>query len=176
MANLLLPISSRDHARGPENAPLTLVAYGDLQCPHCRLVQPIIIEVAGELKDSLRMAFRHFPVTQHHPNAQLAAEALEAAGCQGKFWEMMALVYQDDARLDRDALCRMAKKAGVNLKQFTRDLDGQFYRDRVRADYLSGVRAGVTGTPTIFINGERYTGAYEFDALVAAFLIASRKM
>jgi protein-disulfide isomerase len=176
MANLLVPISSRDHALGPENAPLTLVAYGDLQCPHCRLVQPIITEVAGELKDSLRMAFRHFPITQNHPYAQLAAEALEAAGSQGKFWEMMELIYRDDAPMDRDALCRTAKKAGVNLKQFTRDLDGEVYRDRVRADYLSGVRAGVKGTPTIFINGERYTGAYEFDALVTAFLLASRRV
>jgi protein-disulfide isomerase len=94
MANQLVPISSRDHARGPENAPLTLVAYGDLQCPHCRLVQPIINEVAAELKDSLRMTFRHFPVSQRHPHAQMAAEALEAAGSQGKFWEMMGLVYQ----------------------------------------------------------------------------------
>lgn len=176
MANLLIPVSARDHTRGPETARLTLIAYGDLQCPHCRLVQPIVTEVAEELKDSLLMAFRHYPVSELHPHAQLAAEALEAAGNQGKFWEMMELVYQDGARLDRDALCRSAKKAGVNLKQFIRDLDGQVYRDRVRADYLSGVRAGVKGTPTFFINGERYTGAYEFDALVAAFLNASRKM
>ena len=176
MANMLVTISPRDHVRGPQNAALTLVAYGDLECPHCRLVQPIIIEVAGELKDTLRMAFRHFPVSQMHPHAQQAAEALEAAGSQGKFWEMMELIYQDNARLDRDSLCRSAKKAGVNVKQFSRELDGQVYRDRVRADYLSGLRAGVVGTPTLFINGEKYTGAYEFDALVAAFLKASRRV
>ena len=176
MANMLVPVSPRDHARGPENAALTLVAYGDLECPHCRLVQPIVSEVAGELRDSLRMVFRHFPVSDRHPHAQLAAEALEAAGSQGKFWEMMELMYQDSAKLDRDSLCRAAKKAGVNLKQFTRELDGQVYRDRVRADYLSGLRAGVIGTPTFFINGEKYTGAYEFDALVAAFLKASRQV
>lgn len=175
MANMLVAVSPRDHVRGPQNASLTLVAYGDLECPHCRLVQPIISEVAGELKDSLRMVFRHFPVSQRHPHAQKAAEALEAAGSQGKFWEMMELVYQDNARLDRDSLCRSAKKAGVNLKQFARELDEEVYRDRVRADYLSGVRAGVIGTPTLFINGEKYTGAYEFDALVAAFLKASRR-
>jgi formate-nitrite transporter family protein len=176
MPNMLVPVSQRDHARGPENAALTLVAYGDLECPHCRLVQPIVSEVAGELRDSLRMVFRHFPVSDRHPHAQQAAEALEAAGSQGRFWEMMELVYQESARLDRDSLCRAAKKAGVNLKQFTRELDGQVYRDRVRADYLSGVRAGVIGTPTLFINGEKYAGAYEFDALVAAFLKASRRM
>jgi protein-disulfide isomerase len=175
MTNLLIPVSPRDHARGPANANLTLVEYGDLECPHCALVHPVIAEIAGELKDSLRVVFRHFPLTQLHPHAQQAAEALEAAGCQGRFWEMLDLLYQDNARLDKDTLSRYAKKARVDMKQFTRELDGQVYKDRVRADFLSGVRSGVSGTPTFFINGEKYTGAYEFDTLVAALLKASRR-
>ena len=175
MTKLLIPVSPRDHSRGPENAPLTMVTYGDLQCAHCALVQPIVGEIAMELKDSLRMVFRHFPMPSVHPFAQQAAEALEAAGSQGRFWEMLPLIFQDNANLSRDSLCRSAKKAGVNLKQFTRELDAQVYKDRVRADFLGGVRSGVVGTPTFFINGEKYTGAYEFDALVAAFLKASRK-
>jgi protein-disulfide isomerase len=120
----LLPVSSRDHARGPADAGLTLVEYGDLECAHCALVHPIVSEIAGELKDSLQVVFRHFPLATVHPNAQQAAEALEAAGCQGRFWEMLDLVYQDNAKLDKDALCRSAKKARIDVKQFTRELEG----------------------------------------------------
>jgi formate-nitrite transporter family protein len=175
MSKLLIPVTPRDHVRGPANAPLTLVEYGDIQCAHCALVHPIVAEIAGELSDTLQVVFRHFPLSQVHPQAQQAAEALEAAGCQGRFWEMLDLLYQDNTSLDKDSLARCAKKARVDMKQFARELDGQVYKDRVRADFLSGVRSGVSGTPTFFINGEQYTGAYEFDALVAALLKASRR-
>ena len=175
MTRLLVPISQRDHIKGPASASLSLVQYGDLQCPHCALVYPVIEEISQELSDSLQVVFRHFPLAQMHPRAQEAAEALEAAGAQGKFWELLDLLYLNNEQLDFDGLCRFAKKVRLDLKRFTRELETRVHKDRVRADFLSGVRSGVAGTPTLFINGEKYTGGYDFDAIVAALLTASRK-
>ena len=174
MPQLIVPVNSRDHSKGPTAATLTLVEYGDLQCPHCALVHPVVAEIAHELADSLRIVFRHFPLTRVHPRSQRAAEAAEAAGMQGKFWEMVDLLYQNHEDLSDESLARYAKKARTDVKQFTRDIEGTALKDRVRADFLSGVRSGVNGTPTFFINGERYNGAFDFDALVAALLKASR--
>ena len=174
MPQLVVPVSPRDHGRGHPGASLNLVEYGDLQCPHCALVHPLVAEIAQELTDSLRIVFRHFPLTQIHPRSQRAAEAAEAAGAQGKFWEMVDLLYANHEDLADESLARYAKKAKLDMKQFARDMEGQTYKDRVRADFLGGVRSGVNGTPTFFINGERYNGAFDFDALVAALLRASR--
>ena len=174
MASLVIPVSAHDHAQGPADAPLTLVEYGDFECPHCALSHPWVAEVARELRDSLRIVFRHFPLTNVHPRAQRAAEAAEAAAAQGRFWEMVALLYENQDELDGDSLIRYAKKANLDPKRFRKQLGAGVHAPRVRSDYLGGVRCGVSGTPTFFINGVRYEGAFKLDGLVAALLKASR--
>lgn len=169
---LPVPVSSRDHSRGPTGAQLTLVEYGDLECPHCALVHPVIQELGAELKDSLQVVFRHFPLPGH-PHAQRAAEAAEAAAAQGQFWPMVDMLYENSGKWDTD-FSRFARKLRLDMKQFNRELDSGRYRDRVRADLLGGIRCGIKGTPTIFINHQRYHGRLDFDALVAALFQASR--
>jgi len=174
MARLVLPVSAHDHSQGPENASLTLVQYGDFQCPHCALAHPTVTQIARALEDSLRMVFRHFPLTNEHPRALKAAEAAEAAASQGRFWDMAGLLYENQEDLDDESLLKYAKKAKLDLKRFRKELGSGIHSPRVRSDYLGGIRSGVKGTPTFFINGEQYEGSFEFDALVAALLKASR--
>jgi protein-disulfide isomerase len=174
MASLIVPVSARDHARGPADAPLTLVQYGDFQCPHCALAFQEVAPIVDELSDSLRFVFRHFPLTEVHPQAQRAAEAAEAAAKEGRFWEMASLLYENQEQFDDASLVGYAKKAGVDPKRFKKELAAGVHAPRVRADFLGGLRGGVQGTPTFFINGKHYQGAFESDALVAALLNASR--
>jgi len=133
-----------------------------------------VAAIANELSDSLRLVFRHFPLAQEHPQAQRAAEAAEAAASQGRFWEMAPLLYENQEQLDDHSLGRYAKKTGLDLKRFKKDLSSGVHAARVRADYLGGVRSGVNGTPTFFINGKRYEGTFKSEALVAALLNESR--
>jgi len=174
MATLAIPVSAHDHARGPEKAQLTLVQYVDFECPHCALAHPRLTEIANELGDSLRVVFRHFPLTDVHPRAQRAAEAAEAAAKQGRLWEMIPLLHANHDRLDDETLVRSAKKAGVDAKRLMKELASGAHAGRVRADYLGGLRSGVKGTPTFFINGELHEGAIGLDSLVTALLKASR--
>jgi protein-disulfide isomerase len=175
MASLAVPVSEHDHAQGPPDAPLVLVEYGDFQCPHCALLHPRVAEIAHELRDSLRWVFRHFPLSDVHPQGPRAAEAAEAAASQGRFWEMAALLFARQDRLDDESLLHWAKKAHLDTRRFRKELTSGVHAPRVRSDYLGGVRSGVKGTPTLFINGEPYEGMLEFDALVAALLQASRR-
>ena len=174
MANLVVPVSAHDHIRGPANAPLTLVQYGDFQCPHCAAAYPELDAIANELSDSLRLVFRHFPLTQVHPQAQRAAEAAEAAASQGRLWELAPLLYENQEQLDDHSLFRYARKASLDLKRFKKELSSGVHAPRVRADYLGGVRSGVNGTPAFFINGKRYDGPFKSEAFVAALLSESR--
>jgi len=174
MADLVVPVSAHDHIRGPANAPLTLVQYADFQCPHCAAAYPEVAAIANELSDSLRLVLRHFPLSQVHPQAQRAAEAAEAAAGHGRFWEMASLLYENQEELDDHSLGRYARKAGLDLKRFRKELSSGVHAPRVRADYLGGVRSGVNGTPTFFINGKRYEGPFKSEALVAALLNESR--
>jgi protein-disulfide isomerase len=172
---LLIPVSPRDHSRGPAGASLVLVQYADFQCPHCALLHPVLEEIRRELKDSLRTVYRHFPLSQVHPQARMAAQAAEAAASQGKFWDMADLLHENHEELDDEALRTYAKKLRLSMKQFTGEMESGVHEARVRADFLGGVRSGVNGTPTFFINGERHEGALTFDAMVTALLTASRK-
>ncbi len=174
MADLVVPVSAHDHIRGPANAPLTLVQYADFQCPHCAAAYPEVAAIANELSDSLRLVLRHFPLSQVHPQAQRAAEAAEAAAGHGRFWEMASLLYENQEELDDHSLGRYARKAGLDLKRFRKELSSGVHAARVRADYLGGIRSGVNGTPTFFINGKRYEGPFKSEALVAALLNESR--
>ena len=175
MATLAIPVSTHDHVRGRADAGLTVVQYGDFQCPHCAHTFAVLLEIADQLGDSVALAFRHFPLTGVHPLAQRAAEAAEAAASQGRFWQMAKLLYENQESLDEERLIRCAKKADLQMKRFRKDMESGLHAPRIRADYLSGVRSGVKGTPTLFINGRLYEGMQDTDALVAALLEASRR-
>jgi protein-disulfide isomerase len=165
---LTLPVSEqRDHIQGPADAPVTLLEYGDYECPYCGAAYPIIKEVQARMGDRLRFVFRNFPITTSHPHSEHAAEAAEAAATQGKFWEMHDHLYENQQRLTDPDLHAYAEEVGLDVEQFDRDLAEQVPADRVREDFMSGVRSGVNGTPSFYVNGTKYEGSYAVDDLLA---------
>jgi len=168
-AVLTVPVSEdRDHIQGPADAAVTLVEYGDFECPYCGGAYPIIKEVQARMGDRLRFVFRNFPISTSHPHAEQAAEAAEAAAGQGRFWQMHDLLFENQRRLRDQDLRAYAEQAGLDLQQFDTELAEHVHAARVREDFMSGVRSGVNGTPTFFINGVRHDGSYEVEALLAA--------
>jgi protein-disulfide isomerase len=165
---LALPVNERDHLQGPADAPVTLVEYGDFECPYCAAAHVIIKKGQEIMGDRLRFVFRHFPLTQIHPYAETAAEASEAAGAQGKFWEMHDLLYENQRMLDPEHLLLFAEQLDLDMKRFVRELENGIHRERVREDFLSGVKNGVNGTPGFFINGARYDGSWDLPQLLEA--------
>jgi protein-disulfide isomerase len=171
---LTVPVGERDHVRGPADAPITLVEYGDFECPFCGMAYPTVKELGRRLGDRLRIVFRHFPLRDQHPHAQQAAEAAEAAAAQGKFWELHNRLFEHQEALDDADLVQYAADLGLDTEQFRRELSEQRYRDEVQQDVLSGLRSGVRGTPTFFINGVRHEGAWELDDLLEAIAAVDR--
>jgi protein-disulfide isomerase len=171
-SHLTPPVGARDHALGSKTAPVTLVEYGDYQCPYCLQAYPILNELMEEMGDRLRLVFRNFPITTAHPNAQHAAEAAEAAGTQGKFWEMHDWLYEHQPRLEDEDLLQYAAEIGLEPARFTREFEEHAFATRVREDFMSGVKSGVNGTPT-FINGIRHEGPWDLATLSAAILRAA---
>jgi len=167
-ASLRPPVGERDHRRGPVTAQVTLVEYGDYECPYCGRAYPIVKEIQRRLGDRLRFVFRNFPLTQSHPHAEHAAEAAEAAAGQGKFWEMHDYLFEHQGALDDAHLVQYAVALNLDQERFKREMAEHVYSSRVREDFLSGVRSGVNGTPTFFINGVRHDDAYELETLLAA--------
>jgi protein-disulfide isomerase len=168
---LTLPVSeTRDHIRGPRTAPATLAEYGDFECPHCGRVHFILDELMEQMGDQVRLVFRHFPLTQVHPHAQRAAEAAEAAGAQRRFWEMHDMLFENQDALEDADLMAYAQELGLDLNRFQVELVSGAHAPRVRQDFLSGVRSGVNGTPTFFINGRRHDGPCDLESLAAAIL------
>ena len=164
---LTLPVkSNRDHIQGPSTATVTLLEYGDYQCPYCGQAYPIIKQVQKHLGNKLRFVFRNFPITQVHPNAQHAAEAAESAAAQNKFWEMHDYLYEHQQALDDNHLEKSAIKLGLDLAQFNHDMSSHAYTQHIREDFLSGVRSGVNGTPTFYINGIRYNDSWDLETLL----------
>jgi protein-disulfide isomerase len=154
------PVSERDHATGPEEAPVTLVEYGDYECPYCGMAYVVVKSAQRGLGEQLRFVFRNFPLAEAHPHARLAAEAAEAAAAQGKFWQMHDVLFEHQDALEAEDLIGYAKSLGLDMAQFARDLKDPKTTKRVRDDFRSGVRSGVNGTPTFFINGSRYEGSW----------------
>jgi protein-disulfide isomerase len=167
-ATLTQPVSADDHAEGPGDAPLTLVEYGDYQCPYCGAAYPIVKRLQKTLGKKLRFVFRNFPLTQAHRYALIAAEAAEAAALQGKFWEMHDLLFEEQAFLEPAIISAWAKGIGLNLEIFGNDIKRGVVEDRIKEDRQSGIRSGVNGTPTFFINATRYDGSPDYDSLLAA--------
>lgn len=165
---LTLPVSERDHIRGPATAPITLLEYGDYECPYCGQAYMVVEELRRQLGDRLQFVFRNFPMTQIHRQAQYAAEATEAAGAQGKFWEMHDTLFANQHKLDYTNVMQYVIMLGLDEMHIRRALTAHTYADRVREDFVSGIQSGVNGTPAFFINQNRYDGPHDLDSLLAA--------
>jgi protein-disulfide isomerase len=163
----------RDHVDGPADAAVTLLEYGDYQCPYCGAAYPQVKQVQQALGDRLRFVFRNFPITTAHPHAELAAEAAEAAAAQGRFWPMHDLLYENQRHLEATDLVGYAERLGLDVDRFQRELSEHVHAARVHEDFMSGVRSGVNGTPTFYVDGVRYEGSYEADALLDVLRQAS---
>ena len=164
----------RDHVRGPESALVTLVEYGDLECPYCNQAEPVVRELLTDFGD-LRYVWRHLPLDDVHPHARLAAEATEAADAQGAFWEMHDLLFEHQDALRKSDLVRYAEQLGLDVERFTADLRERRFADRVSSDVDGADLSGVSGTPTFFINGRRHHGAFDIATLSAAVRAAKAR-
>ena len=162
------PLGARDHVDGRADAPLELVMYGDFQCPFCSAAQPILRRVRERLDGRLRFAFRHFPLTEVHPDAQRAAEASEAAAAQGAFWPMHDALYAARGVLGLDAVLAAARSVGLEVERVRAELEQGVHAARVADDVRSGRAAGVSGTPGFFVHGVRHDGNYDAQSLIVA--------
>lgn len=157
-----------DHTRGNPKAPVTLVEYGDFQCPYCGAAYPVVKDVERQAGAILRVVFRNFPLNTIHPQAEGAAEAAEAASAQGKFWEMHDALFEHQRRLNPGDLERYADAVGLDIERFRADIANGTWRGKVRDQFRGGIMSGVNGTPTFFINGARHDGDYSVEALLEA--------
>jgi protein-disulfide isomerase len=172
------PLTERDHVLGDDTAQVTLIEYGDFECPYCGAAYPILKQVTKRLGRRLRFVFRNFPLADMHPHAEHAAEAAEsvaARGGQKAFWAMHDLMFEHQRHLDDASLAKYAAQAGVDAKGVLEDLRNETYAAQVRASFMSGVRSGVNGTPTLFIDGIRYDGPRDEETLVAALELVARE-
>jgi protein-disulfide isomerase len=168
-AVLAVPVSpERDHIRGPLDAPVTLVEYGDYECPYCGAAHGIVNAIQARMGDQLCFVYRHSPLSTMHPHAELAAEAAEAAGIQGHFWAMHDVLFENQRRLEAPHLLAYAKALGLDTGRFGAELARHVHAQKVREDFMSGVRSGVNGTPAFYINSVRHDGSWDAGALIAA--------
>jgi protein-disulfide isomerase len=175
MARLVLPVSEeRDHIRGPRAAPVTLVEYGDYECPFCGQAYYVVKDIEQRAGNLMRVVFRNFPLTSIHPHAERAAEASEAAGAQGRFWEMHDRLYENQLSLEDEDLLEYGPLVGLDIPRFVLDMQEGQYLIRIREDLLSGAHSGVNGTPTFFINGVRHDGPWDLVSLMTAIEEAAR--
>jgi protein-disulfide isomerase len=168
MASLKIPVTSSDHIQGDEHAPVILVEYGDYQCPHCGRAYPIVKQVQKHFGKRLAFVFRNFPLNEMHPDAEVAAETAEFAASQDRFWEMHDAIFENQDSLGLPLLLELAEKLSLSAEALEQALNDGEYAKRVKEDFLGGVRSGVNGTPTFFINGHRHDGPFEFEDLVEA--------
>lgn len=168
MSALRIPVTPADHIQGDADAPVMLVEYGDYECPHCRHAYPIVKRVQEHLGSRLGFVFRNFPLNEIHPNAESAAEAAEFAAARGRFWEMHDGIFEHQDALGLPLLLELAAELGLPADALGRALGDREYATRVKEDFMGGVRSGVNGTPTFFINGQRHDGAFEYADLVEA--------
>ena len=161
------------HSRGPDDAPVTIVEFGDYQCPYCGRLHPLLKRLVEESDGSVQLVFRNFPLFQLHPFALTAALAVEASAPFGKFWQMHDLVFENQKKLADDDLRRYAESLGIPGDEVVGEA-AQQYKSRVKRDYKDGIDLGVQGTPTLFINGDAYAGRHTFEALRAAVLEVAR--
>jgi protein-disulfide isomerase len=176
-STLTPPVSDHDHVQGSANAKVTLVEYGDYECPYCGTAAPIVKQLQDEMGKQMRFVFRNFPLSEAHPHATHAAIAAEAAGMHGEdeFWQMHDMLYENQEALEDDDLVEYAESIGVPGAEVTRAFSGGELADKVRADFRGGIRSGVNGTPTFFVNGERFNGNWtDAQQLLSALRDAAR--
>jgi protein-disulfide isomerase len=162
-AQLSIPVGHNDHSSGPLDAKLTVVEYGDYQCPYCGQAYPIVEQLRTEFADSMRFIFRNLPLAEVHPNAEAAAEVAEAVGLQGTFWEIHDRLFENQHDLSAAALLRYVDDVGADVKLATKVIADGVARRRVESDFEGAIRSGANGTPTFFINGERYDGSWQYQ-------------
>lgn len=159
------PVDDKDHMQGASYAPMTLVEFGDYQCPYCGAAYPVVKRLQRYFGKDLRFVFRNFPLIESHEYALGAAMAAEAAALQGKFWEMHDVLYENQERLEGDDLLKYARTLGLNHEQFERDFRSEAVARKVRDDYRNGEVSGVEGTPSFFMNGVKYVDAPEYGPI-----------
>jgi len=174
--HLAVPVSERDHIQGPDTATVTLVQYGDYECPYTRRSTWVVQAIQQQLGNQLRFVYRNFPLTEIHPHALHTAFAAEAADAQGKFWEMHNYIFHHQHTLEDADLEQFAGAVGLDMQRFAQDMAQRPFARRIEEDFQSGLRSGVHGTPTFFINGVLYPGSWEQDALLAALKEAGESM
>ena len=162
------PLEDIDHVRGTRGAPLELVMFGDFQCPFCLGAQSVLRRVRERLGDQLLFGFRHLPIPERHPLAPLAAEASEAAAAQGRFWDYHDALFAAQPRLSPETILAVGGDLGLDVERMEAEIDSGAHRDRVSRDHASAEASGATGTPTFFVNGKRFFGAYDAGSLVEA--------
>lgn len=163
----------QEHFLGRPDAPVTLLEYGDYQCPFCAEAQVLVKEILAKHINDLCYVFRHFPITNIHPLAELAAEAAEAAGKQGKFWPMHNGIFENQNALSPDFLLDTARKLDCDLELFRSDLENRVYKDHIRNDFMNGVKSGVNGTPSFFVNDVRYDGPRDYRSMMESIVAAA---
>ena len=167
MSHLRNPVDQNDHIQGSQNAPYTLAEYGDYECPHCAATYPVVQQIQERFGEQLRFVFRNFPLTEIHPYAESAAEAAEFAGTHNKFWRMHDLIFENQSALD-GILYEIARNLRLPANAFSDAIEDHQFRRKIESDFSGGVRSGVNGTPTFFINGQRHDGPHDFESLVRA--------
>jgi protein-disulfide isomerase len=167
-AKLTLPVGDRDHIQGPADAAVILVEYGDYECPICGAAYVEVKEIQQALGDRLGFVFRNFPLAESHPHAKDAAQAAEAAGAQDAFWQMHDTLFENQDDLGREDIARYAEALGLDAIRLIDEIESGAHAKRVQEDFRSGIRSGVNGTPTFFINGIRYDGPRDVESMVRA--------
>ena len=168
MSPLRIPVGPEDHVLGPPRAELTLVEYGDYECPHCRDAAPVLEEVIDRFAGRLRFAYRHFPLSAIHPHATVAAEIVESAAAQDRFWDMHRILFANQHALELDDLLRYAAFLRLDLSIVDDELEAHVHVPKIQRDFMGGIRSGANATPTLFINGRRHDGPVVTPLLVAA--------
>jgi protein-disulfide isomerase len=168
MSTLKVAVTSKDHAQGDPEAPVTLVEYGDYECPHCGRAYPIVKQLQKHFGKRLRFVFRNFPLNQSHPHAEGAAESAEFAAAHRKFWQMHDLLFENQERLSDVLYLEIAKSLGLEALDLRKALETSEFAERVRSDFTGGVHSGVNGTPTFFVNGKRHDASFAYEDLTEA--------
>jgi protein-disulfide isomerase len=166
--SLRVPVGDKDHIEGSDSAKCTLVEYGDYECPHCGHAYPIVKRVQKHFGKKLSFVFRNFPLAEMHPHAESAAESAEFAGSREKFWEFHDALFENQEQLGGALYLKLAQELGLSPQELRASLEKREFLEHVKEDFKGGIRSGVNGTPTFFINGKRHDGPFEYEDLVAA--------
>jgi protein-disulfide isomerase len=166
--SLRVPVDQTDHSQGPADAPVTLVEYGDYQCPYCGAAYPLVKQLQERFGDDLRFVFRNFPLQELHENAMSAAMTAEFAATKGHFWEAHDALYENQEQLGQELYAAIVTQLGIDAAELGAALDSETIFDKVKKDFNGGVRSGVNGTPSFFVNGTRYDGPRDFETMAEA--------